>query len=192
MKNVLLVTAIMVSVVFTGCDLKKTESGELPTVDVDVDAEDGDLPSYDVDWASVDVGTNTKTVEVPKLIVVTEEEQVEVPTIDFDMPGEENERRDIVVQAEVSDTEHKLEIQQIRASQRRLFVIATLTKMDQSLDGKTMRVQDQVELNAPDVDVKYIVVGEKPDRVFNDQYMYVNTMDDLNDVVKNAHVIYNK
>ena len=72
-----------------------------------------------------------------------------------------------------------------------MYVIATLEEMDTNLEGKTMRIQDQVELNAPkDLDVRYIIVGQKPNRVYNDKHSYVNSMDDLDSEIKDAAVIY--
>jgi len=121
---------------------------------------------------------------------VMEEEEVEVPVIDFDMPGEDKEERTILVEAEVSGNEHELEIQEIRASKNRLYVISKLEKSDVDLGDKKMRIQDQVELNAPDLDVKHIIVGEKADNILNNQYKYVNSMNDLDEDVKNAKVIY--
>jgi hypothetical protein len=170
------------------CNVNKEEKGELPEVDVDV--ESGELPEYDVNWADVDVETTTKMVEVPKVMVVMEEEEVEVPVIEFEMPGEENQQRSIVVEAEVSDNEHDLSIQEIRATQRRLYVISKLEQLDKDLGDQTMRIQDQLELNAPDLDVVHIIVGNKADNVLNNQYRYVDTMEDLDPEIKNAQKIY--
>ncbi|GAA0871125.1 hypothetical protein GCM10009117_02700 [Gangjinia marincola] len=178
------------------CNVKQTESGELPEVDIDVDAEAGNLPEYDVNWADVNVGTKTKMVKVPKVVVVMEEEEIEVPYVDVDMPNDiegydmEKSERSIIVEAEVSGKEHSLEIQEIRATKNNLFVISTLEELDTDLGDKTMRVQDQLELNAPDLNVKHVIVGTRPDRVFNSQHMYVSSMDKLNDKIKNAKVIY--
>jgi len=174
----------------SSCNIKKEEKGELPEVDVDVATEAGELPEYDVDWADVDVTTTTKTVKVPKPIIVMEEEEVEVPVIDFDMPDEDSEERTIMVEAEVSGNEHELEIQEIRASKNRLYVISTLEALDSGIGEKKMRIQDQLELNAPDLDVKHIIVGEKAENILNNQYKYVDSMSDLNTEVKNAQVIY--
>ncbi len=60
--------ALLLSV---SCDVKKTESGSVPEVEVKVEGE-AKLPKYDVDVADVKVGT--KKVEV------------EVPTIEVEMP----------------------------------------------------------------------------------------------------------
>ena len=108
------------------------------------------------------------------------------------MPGEDNMERSIVVQAEVSDKEHSLDIEEIRASQRKLFVISKLEELDTDLAGQKMRIQDQVELNAPDLEVVHIISGKKADNVLNNQYRYIDSMNDLDDTVKNAKVIYSK
>ncbi|WGK65427.1 hypothetical protein [Croceiramulus getboli] len=191
MKKLLLSLALA-SFLFTGCDIDKKGDTELPEVDVDIDAEAGELPEFDVDWADINVGTTTKMVEVPKVVIVMEEEEVEVPVIDVEMPDEDKMERNLVVEAEVEGNEHQLEIKEIRAAANRLYVIATLEELETSLDGKKMRVQDQVVLNAPDLDVEYVIVGNKPDRMFNNQYRYVSTMNDLSTNIKNAKVIYTK
>lgn len=54
-----------------GCDVEKTEEGEMPEVNV----EGGKMPEYDVDTPDVDVGTKEKTVTVPD--------------IDVDMPNDD-------------------------------------------------------------------------------------------------------
>lgn len=47
---------------------------ELPSVDVDVDAESGELPEVDVRGPDVDVRMEEKTVEVPTVSVTKPEE----------------------------------------------------------------------------------------------------------------------
>lgn len=186
----LLFTISIAAITFTSCEVDKKGQTELPEVDVDIDAEAGDLPEYDVDWAEVDVSTTTKTVEVPKVVVVMEEEQVEVPTINVKMPDEENEERTVRMQVEVTGKEQDLNIKEVRADQRRLYVIATLEAMGTDLDGKTMRVQDQIELNAPDLDIQYYIVGTKPDRSYNNEYRFVADMNGLPERVREARSIY--
>ena len=177
---------------FTSCDINKKDSAELPEVDVDVETEAGELPEYDIEWADVDISTKTETVEVPKVVVVMEEEEVEVPTIDVDMPDEENVEQSLVVEAEITDTEKDLETQEVRASNKMLYVIANLEDLGTDIQDQTMRIQDQVNLNAPDMSVKYIIVGERPDRVFNNKDAYYNTMSDLPQKVQEADVIYSR
>ncbi|WP_236613376.1 hypothetical protein [Nonlabens dokdonensis] len=184
-----LLSIVALVALLASCDIKKTEKGEMPEVDVDVTTEAGELPEYDVDWMDVDVKTTTRMVEVPKLVVVMEEEEVEVPVLDIDMPGEKSERT-LMVETEISGTDADLEIQEVRATKNKLYVIATLEKEDTDLDGKTIRKQDQIDINAPALDVEYIVVGERPDRVFNNNNKYVASMNDLSATVKEARVIY--
>lgn len=187
-----LIVVLCLGLVVTSCKMDKEQSGSLPSVDIDIDADSGELPEYDIDWVDINVGTRTKMVEVPKVVVVMEEEEIEVPYLDFDMPGEDKMEKSIMVEAEITGKEHNIEIKEIRASKKRLYVISTIEELDTELDGKTMRIQDQVEINAPDLDVKHIIVGKKGKRSFNNNYMYVNTMNDLDDIIKNAKVIYKK
>lgn len=45
------------------CDVKQTQEGKLP----DVEVKDGQVPKYDVDAADVDVKTEEKSITVPTL-----------------------------------------------------------------------------------------------------------------------------
>lgn len=180
-------------VLLMGCNVEKKEKGELPELDVDVTADAGELPEYEVDWAEVNVGTTTKMVKIPKIVVVMEEEEVEVPFIDVDMPNaQDKEERTIMVEAEVDEREHALEINEIWANNNNLYVISELKSREQSLGDKKMRVSDQVTLNAPDLNIKHYIVGERPNRVFNTQYTYLNGIDELKGRVDDYKVIYKK
>jgi len=191
MKKLILLTIMSLSLM--ACNVKKEESGDLPEVDVDIDTEAGELPEYEVNWADVDVGTTTKMVEVPKVVIVMEEEEVEVPYIDVDMPdGDDREKSEktLMVEAEVTDNEHELDIKEIWAAKNNLYVIAELEETDQDIGDKKMRVSDQVSLNAPDLNVKYYIIGERPDRVFNTQYTYLKNADELKSKLDNPKKIY--
>ncbi len=182
-------TVFALAALFTSCDINKTSDAEMPELDVDVEAESGELPEYDVDWMDVNVSTETRTVEIPKLVVVMEEEEVEVPILDLDMPGDKSERT-LTVEAEISGTDKDLEIEQVRATRNKLYVIASLENTDMDLEGKTVRKQDQVMINAPALDVEYIIIGERPNRVFNMNNRYFVTMNDLDTDIAEAKVIY--
>jgi hypothetical protein len=194
MKKVIM--TIMTAAVLVSCDVDQTKKTKLPEVDVDIDTEAGQLPAFDVDWAEVNVGTTTKMVTVPKVVVVMEEVEVEVPYVDVDMPDDidgEKEEQTLMVEAEVSDKEHAIKIREIRAMNNNLIVISELEEMTTSLGDKKIRVSDQVTLNAPDMNVKYYVVGERPDRVFNTKYKYYSDMNSLNEKLgKDYKVIYKK
>ncbi|QHI36876.1 hypothetical protein IMCC3317_22460 [Kordia antarctica] len=189
----LLLTAVTLSLVFaTSCDVKQTQETVLP--DVDVTVEEGQLPSFDVEWADIDVGMKTTTVTVPKVVVVMEEVEVEVPYIDVDMPDEfgEKEERTILVEAEVDGVEHNIKIKKIYASKNNLIVVSELVKGSTTLGDKKLRVSDQITLNAPDLNVKHYIVGERPNRLYNGAYKYYSSMSALKSKVDGYKEIYSK
>ena len=67
--GLILVPALVMGL--AACDVKQTEEGKLP----DVDVEGGQAPSYDVDAGDVDVGTEKK--------------EITVPTVDADTPAQD-------------------------------------------------------------------------------------------------------
>lgn len=175
---------------FFGCDVEQTDEGELPEMDVDV--EEGELPSYEVNWADIDVGTRTKTVKVPDVRVVMEEEEVEVPYIDVQSPSELGDRYEqtLAVEAELTERAGELEIREVYATGDQLIVLAGLQMTDQALGGEAMRVSDQVVVNAPDMNVKYYIIGDKPARGFNDRYIYISDRNDIAEDLQNGKTIY--
>lgn len=189
-----LAVSLIAAMALTGCDVDKTRSGDMPDVDVDVSADSGRLPDYDVDWAEVKVGTTTETVEVPNVVVVMEEEEVEVPFMDVDMPDEagEKSKRTIVVEAEIKDTMRDIEIDKIYAKGRRLLVVSHLEDTGESLQDKTVRVSDRIAINAPDLDVQHIIIGEKPEGDWNNQYVFLRNDSMLQDRIEGAKEIFSR
>ncbi len=188
-------TLFLLSVVFSflllGCNVEKEESGEMPEVDLEV--EEGEAPEYDVNWADVQVNTKTKTVKVPKVIVTMEEEEVEVPSIDVQMPNstDENELRTIRVEVEISGTMHELEIEDVYAMNNQLIIISELEEESQSLGEERLRISDQIEINAPsNLVVKHYIVGKRPSGAFNENYNYIQSEDELSNMLANAKLIY--
>jgi len=191
MKKIILIA--LAGSFLIGCNIKKEDKGELPEIDVDVTADAGELPEYDVNWADVNVGTRTEIVEIPKVVIVMEEEEVEIPYIDVDIPnGGDKKERTIMVEAEVTDMEHKLEIQEIWAAGDKLYVIAELEPTDKSIGEQTIRVSDQVTINAPDLNVQYYIVGSRPDRVFNSRYDYLENTNALKSSLENPKKLYSR
>ena len=177
------------------CDIEQTEKGALPDIDVDVDAEAGNLPEYDVDWMDVDVTTRTKTIEVPKVVVVMEEEEIEVPVVDFEAPNASGMKEEVTltVDAEVTGEAADLDIKEVYATGNRLYVIAELENNGTDLGDQTMRVSDQIILNASDdLDVKYYIIGDRPNRTYNTRYVYVKDRADLDTKLRNGKAIYTK
>lgn len=192
MRKTILSLVVATPILLGSCKVDQKKEAELPEVDVDIETAAGQLPSYNVDWADVNVGTTTKTMEIPKVVVVMEEEEVEVPYLDVDMPedyGEKTERT-LRVEAEIADTTHNLDIEKIYANEDNLIVVSSLEKGEQSLGNKTMRISDQVTLNAPDLNVKYYIIGERPEQVFNSSYTYVKDMETLKNKLEGYQVIY--
>ena len=84
-----------VSIGLAGCDVKKTQEGNvtLPKYEVEKKKEgDVTLPKYDVTAPEVKVGTKEAEVTVPK--VTTEKETVKVPTIDVKTGQEKAAEKD--------------------------------------------------------------------------------------------------
>ena len=185
--------ALCLSLIMMSCNVEQKKEAELPEIDVDVDAEAGQLPSFEVDWADVNVGTRTEIVKIPKVVVVMEEEEIEIPYIDVDMPdSSEKEELNIMVEAEVEGKEHEINIKEVIATNNTLYVISALEEKDQDLGDQKLRVSDQLILNAPDLNVKHIIVGERPNRVFNNQYKYVKDINAFKRSLNKPKVIYTK
>lgn len=67
-----------------GCEIEKTEDGEMPSVEV----EGGKLPKYDVDAPDIEIGSKEVEVEVPDIDVDTERKTITVPTVDIQGPND--------------------------------------------------------------------------------------------------------
>lgn len=190
---------LIISILFLGisCDVKKTQEGEAP--DVEVQTESGELPEYEVNWADVNVDTRTKTVTVPKLVVVQEEEEVEVPYVDVSMPegqnGETAEKteRTIVVEAEIKEEMHEMSINKVYATDDNLIVLAELNSTGEQLQDQTVRVSDQLIIStSEDLDVEKYIVGSRPEGDYNMQYEFINSENEMSDRLSDAKLIYSK
>lgn len=192
MRILLFIAALVTGIGLTGCDVEQTEEGEMP--EVDVEAEAGNLPEYDVDWADVEVGTRTEMIEVPKVVVVMEKEEVEVPYLNLEMPeagDTEMEERTLQVEAEVANTMKEINIVEVYAVGNELFVIASLEDTGQELQDETVRISDQLIINAPeDLNVRYYIIGERPEGDFNKQYRYIGDRSAIADRLQNGKQIY--
>jgi len=193
MKKILIMFCAVGMIGFQSCDIDKTKEGELPEVDVDVQTEAGELPAYDVDWMDINVGTKTKTITVPTVQIAMEEKEVEVPFIDAEWPNEyadEVNEQTIYVEADVTGTDYELDIEEVYAKGSKLIVISELEPGDKEIGEKTMRVSDQIVINAPDLSVKHYIIGEKPNKSFNNAYTYVSNRNELNSRLEGAKKIF--
>jgi hypothetical protein len=64
-KTIGILMVALLAVPLVGCNVRQTEEGELP----DVEVKGGELPEYDVSTADVDVKTKETTIEVPTVDV---------------------------------------------------------------------------------------------------------------------------
>jgi hypothetical protein len=169
----LLSFVVAVAMGSVGCTVEKTRSGKAP----DVDADPGLWPKYDVKWADVDVGTTTKTITVPKLEWKREQTQIQVPYIDIKAPGAGGrEERTISVELEVPSRGYDLQIREIRAAGDELWVVSELKQTGDPGNGYA-RVSDQVVVNAPeDLRVRRVIIGQRPEGVYNQQYTFYSDM----------------
>lgn len=192
--NALLFFTTLLLLIFSSCDVDQTKKAKLPEVDVDIDTKSGQMPAFDVDWAEVDVGTRTETITVPKVVVVMEEVEVEIPYVDVDMPNEGDKRElTLQVEAEVSDKMHEIEIQEVYATGKKLYIISKLQSTGQDLgDNKKVRISDRIVLNAPDLDIKHYVIGKQPAGRFNNQYDYIASKSAIASKLNKGKVIYKK
>lgn len=207
---ILLCTAALTGLV--ACDIEQTEEGAMPDVDVaggkmpdvdidveagrlpDVDVTAGKMPKWDVDWADVNVGTTEETVTVPKLRVVMEEETVTVPVIDVDMPDDDDDaarvRRTIRAAVQVPGDGYDVQIRKIYVHDDELVVVSQLT--GRGATGDRQIVSDNVVINAPDMDVRHVVIGARPAGAYNEQHRFVDTEADLDIDMDDARLIYDR
>ena len=191
-------TSVSAALVLAGtgasCSVEETREATAPDVDVDVDP--GRWPKYDVNWADVDVGTSERTVQVPVVRIERQPREITVPYIHIDVPGAGTvEDRTINVAADVPHGGYALEIQEVRAAADDLWVVARLTEKEAVKSPRALtRVSDRVVVNAPDdLDVRTIIVGERPATANNEPHRFVSSMDELNRMIPNqARVIYQR
>ena len=179
--------------VTTGCTAEQTEPAKAP--DVDVRVEPGEWPDYNVKWADVDVGTREETVTVPVVRIEEETKQVSVPYIDINPPGaRDREERTIQVELDAPHAGYQLQIVEVRASGDDLWVVAELRDSGQTAAQAVTRVSDQVVLNAPaDLDVRKIIVGERPAGSFNQEHRFVSSTAALDQLIpQGGRVLYTR
>ena len=188
--------AVSITVVLAGagCNVEQSREAEAPDVDVDVDP--GRWPKYDVNWADVDVGTSERTVQVPVVRIEREPREITVPYIDINVPGAgQVEDRTIDVGADVPHGGYSIEIQEVRAADDDLWVVARLTEKEGGGSRPAVtRVSDRVVVNAPaDLDVRIVIVGQRPATADDEPHRFVSSMDELNQMIPNqARVLYQR
>lgn len=93
-KTAFVLAGIVSALALVGCDVKKTQEGNVSVPKYDVSkTKEGDvtLPKYDVDAPKVDVTTEQKTVDVPKVGVYTEKETLSIPKVNVTPAGQKDD-----------------------------------------------------------------------------------------------------
>jgi hypothetical protein len=183
--------AIAVAATGGACSVEQTREAEAP----DVEVQGGQTPRFDVDWADVDVGTTTKTVTVPVVRVERETREVTVPYIDITPAGAAARgERTITMEMDVPHAGYDLVIEEVRAAADDLWVIARLSQRQGAAAQVVTRVSDQVVVNAPDeLDVRKVVIGERPSGTYNQQYRFFESMAGLDAAIpEGARVLYRR
>ena len=194
-KYLRLGAACLAFTALTACEVEQTQRAQVPDVDVDVSAEPGRWPQYDVDWADVQIGTREQEVTVPVVRVVEETRQVRVPYIDINPPGGRGqEERPITMELDVPHSGFRLEIVEIRAAGDDLWVIGRLMESNSEAAQAITRVSDHVVINAPDdLDVRKVVVGQRPAGTYNQQYRFVESTAALEQLLpEGARTVYQR
>jgi hypothetical protein len=143
----------------------------------------------------VDVGTEERSVTVPVVWVTQETREISVPYIDINPPGSsDREERTIALEVDVPHAGYSLEITEVRAAQDDLWVIGRLTATDKPAAQVKTRVMDQVVVRAPeDLDVREVIVGERPDGAYNQQHRFVDSTQALHQMIPSgARVVYRR
>ena len=165
-------------------EYEQTQEGKLPEVDVNV--EPGKLPKYDIDAPDVHVSLEKRTVTVPKVIVVSEEEEVTIPHIDIDFPREEETETSVAVEVEVPSSGYDVEIEEIYLIDNEYVVISRLEPPAEPANGEINRVTDHAVITGPELDVRHIIIGQRPDRSYNNRYEFVDSRQAIGDLLLKA------
>ena len=190
-KRVAMMAIVALAATGAACSVEQTREAEAPEVAV----QGGQAPRFDVNWADVDVGTTTKTVTVPVVRVDRETREVTVPYIDITPPGSAaREERTITMEMDAPHAGYELVIEEVRAAADDLWVIARLSRREGAAAQVVTRVSDQVVVNAPaDLDVRKVVIGERPNGAYNQQYRFFESMAVLESAVPpGARVLYRR
>jgi hypothetical protein len=148
-----------------------------------------------VNWADIDVGTSERTIMVPVVRIEKEPRRITVPFIDINPPGaRDRDERAISIDVDVPHAGYELQIAEVRASGDDLWVVGSLRQTGTPAAHVMTRLSDRVVINAPeDLDIRTVVVGERPSRAENEQLRFIASMDDLKQIIPHgARVLYRR
>ncbi len=175
--------------ILVGCEVEKTQEGEMP--EVNVEAESGQMPEYNVEVADINISTTERTVQVPRVIVVMESTTVRVPVVDVKMPGETNEEMTYKVELELEGEGHEVHIEEVYLVDDKFWVISRLERNELAQTDEPVRISDQIVLNTPsEYEVRHYVIGEKPPGDHNNQYRFISSRSAIAEKLETGKAIY--
>ena len=179
--------------IVSGCAVDQTQEARAPDVDVEVDP--GRWPQYKVNWADIDVGMSERTITVPVVRIEKETRQITVPFIDINPPGARGRNEQAIsIDVDAPHAGYELQIAEVRASGDDLWVVGTLRETGTPKAQVITRVSDRVVINAPeDLDIRRVVVGERPRGGDNEKLRFVASSDELERIIPDgARVLYRR
>jgi|ERR687885_1800 hypothetical protein len=169
----LLVSLTALLALSAGCSIEQKRTGKLP--DVDVNVEPGRLPKYVIKGPDVNVRTVERTVIVPRVEVVQEKRTIKVPYIDVNLPGVARKEQTLTAEVAVPSAGYNLEIQDVYVVADQLWVIARLKQENPNAPRTATTVSDRIVINAPEMPVRYYIIGERPSGNVGDQYTFIDS-----------------
>ncbi|MFB2933766.1 hypothetical protein ACE1B6_00655 [Aerosakkonemataceae cyanobacterium BLCC-F154] len=174
----------------TGCRIEQERTGRLP--DVDVEVEPGRLPRYDVEGPDVNVRTVERTVVVPRVEVVQERRTVEVPYIDVNLPGAERREQTLTATVRVPSSGYDLDIQNVYMVNNELWVVAQLQEENPNAPKVNTTVADRIVINAPEMPVRYYIIGDRLSGNVGDKYRFINNRQAIQKQLSSGKQLYSR
>lgn len=190
LQRVFLIPVIALLTFSTGCQVEQKRAGELP--DVDVEVEPGQLPKYELKGPDVNVKTVERTVTFPRVEVVQEKRTVKVPYIDVNLPGAERKEQTLTAEVAVPSTGYDLDIQDVHIVNNQLWVVAQLDEKIPNAPKTKTSVSDRIVINAPEMPVRYYIIGKRPSNNVGKQYTFIDNRQAIQDQIKSGKQLYRR